>query len=450
MSSKLCKLRTAIINDDLNEVTKIIEYNPDINLEATNFCNENILKIAINRKNSNISKFLISKAKFIININDLFIDILNWANVDLIELMIQKGANINQYGNYDKFPLFQVKNRPNDVIRYMINNCNRESLSKMGTKNYSMLDRMIETDNFEMVKLLVEKKVPITTKTTDGFNSIYIASFNGNFEMIKLLFESLHIPKYDPTTYSPIYNALKDGKFEIAEYLIDKGYGLNQSEEFDYKNCYNLATLVIQKNRLDLLDKILEKDVNPKLLNKQSPLFEAIKIKNRIERESVIRKLVAKGYSLHDPISPAKNAKPVIVYVKTCMDCTLDDYVTSKQLNELFEELFPSKYKEFKGVNCFDEIEYSDADIMEFMKSPDNIIIKNNDNFKGYSRKYILEYIQKTGTLYSQEKILNSDINHLKNNNIRFYDLINTGGKDCILVPYSDAIFIKKYAPKTS
>ena len=462
MTSVICKLRTAITNDDLPEVIKIVETNPDINLEATNFNTNTLLELAIYRKNSNISKYLISKgAKFTDCNQTLFFNALCWGDVDLIELMIQKNVDVSRV--YDsKFPLFEARFRSNDIIKCIIDHCDRESLKKCTFNGNSMIDFMIDNENIEMVKLLLKKKVRITLKSKKLFNSVYGAAFNGNFEMVKLLIEPNiffnepleHLKDfkniYDPTTYSPIYVALIHNNFEIAEYLIDKGYGLNQSEDFGYNSCYNIATLAIRKNKLDLLDKILNTNPNSKLLNKQSPLFEAVKMNDHIQRESVIRKLVAKDYSPFDPIGPKNDDKPIMEYISALDDSSDDGNNGNKLLKALFNELFPPKYIEFKNMTCFDEIEHSDANITEFMKSPHNIIVKNNDNFKGYIRKDIVDFIQKKGTFYSQEKISTKDINHLKNVDIHFYDLINTGGKDCILVPYSDSVFITRYATKVS
>jgi ankyrin repeat protein len=435
-------LITAIGNDDLAKVIEIVENalppKGNLDLNKTNFFSITPLKSAFIRKNLDISKYLISKgANFISENNELFFDALQWGDEELIELMIQKGIDINKvYDN--KFALHESKDRNINIIKCIVNHCNEASIKKLSTSGFSILDLVIgRYSNIEITKFLLDKKAPITSKTKEGFSTMYAAAYNGSLDLIKILFEyGNKTLKYDPTSQSPIFAALLHNYFDVAEYLIDIEYGLNQCEEYKNSNA-NLVTLCIQKNRLDLVDKLLSKNIDVKLQNKYSPLFEAIKLNNFTDRESVIRKLVAKGYSTRNTISPS--GKTVSEYVS--QEC-------SKELRDLFEELFPPKYKEFKDVTCFDEIEHSDTDIFEFMKNEGNIIVKNNDNFKGYIRKDILDYIQKKGTFYSQEKISNNDIKHLKNEDVRFYDLINTGGKDCILVPYSDDIFIKKYAPK--
>jgi ankyrin repeat protein len=432
----------AIGNDDLIKVIEIVENalppKGTLDLNKTNFFTMTPLKSAFSRKNLDIAKYLIEKgAKFISENNELFFDALQWGDEELIESMIQKGIDVNK--SYDgKFALIESRDRSINIIKCIANHCNETSIKKLSTNGLSILDLVIgKYSNIETAKFLLDKKVPITSKTKEGFSTMYAAAYNGSLDLIKLLFEyDNKTLKYDPTSRSPIYIALQNKYFDVAEYLIDIRYGFNQSEEYKGMN-QNLVTLCIQKNRLDLVDKLLLKNIDVKSQNKYSPLFEAIKLNNHTDRKSVIRKLVAKGYSPRDTIIP--NVKYVFEYVN--LEC-------SNEIKDLFEELLPPKYKEFKDVTCFDEIEHSDVDIFEFMKNDGNIIVKNNDNFKGYIRKDILDYIQKKGTFYSQEKISNNDIKHLRNEDVRFYDLINTGGKDCILVPYSDAIFIEKYAPK--
>ena len=49
------------------------------------------------------------------------------------------------------------------------------------------------------------------------------------------------------------------------------------------------------------------------------------------------------------------------------------------------------------------------------------------------------------GKFYSQERISKTDIDLIRATKNTFFELINTGGNEMILIPYEDNAFISKF-----
>ena len=257
---------------------------------------------------------------------------------------------------------------------------------------------------------------------------------------------------------TPILIAIRERKYDIAKYLYDRGcttivtdkqncltmcinqknaemvrYFLEKGAPVNKLNVDGITPLLaaVNNNDLEMVMLMIERGADPHLFGKDqnSPLYEAIKLKN----VEMTRFLLENGADSHKTGKDGKSS----------VDLAYE--VGDPKIVAIFEELFPSKYGDLKGLTCFDEIEHSDFPMEVYLKSPNNIIVKNGENFKGYNRKDILEFLNKKETFYSQEKISKQDIAYLRDLKIRFFELINTGVPISILVPYSDESFITKH-----
>lgn len=94
---------------------------------------------------------------------------------------------------------------------------------------------------------------------------------------------------------------------------------------------------------------------------------------------------------------------------------------------------------------CFDEISYEEVKIKDFLSKKNNIIIKICDNFKGYNRQHLINYYNKNNKIYNGQKLNNEAKEYLADKTIRCYEIIHTGIKNDILIPYSDEKYINKF-----
>jgi hypothetical protein len=108
-------------------------------------------------------------------------------------------------------------------------------------------------------------------------------------------------------------------------------------------------------------------------------------------------------------------------------------------LNEPLQDPMMEKCKEMEHVYCEDGIS-----IFEHVKE-DNVIIKYEKIYRSYKRNNLIGIIQKTGKLPTGESITQKDIELFRNDELIFFEMINTGENLNILLPYETKTFINKY-----
>jgi hypothetical protein len=113
---------------------------------------------------------------------------------------------------------------------------------------------------------------------------------------------------------------------------------------------------------------------------------------------------------------------------------------------EIFSQkpIIPSKFT--SETMCYDDIMYEEVKISQFLSKKGNIVIKICDNFKGFDRKRLVDYFNThNNRIYNGQKLNNDAKEYLADKTIRCYEIIHTGIKNDILIPYSDDKYIEKF-----
>lgn len=93
----------------------------------------------------------------------------------------------------------------------------------------SLLEKAIDIRSLKIVKLLIDKGVPLKTKsTTETYLSMAVDS--GNLDILKLLHSTGSIDINDGRLY-PLLKAVSKGDIKILNYLLDNGADMNISKE---------------------------------------------------------------------------------------------------------------------------------------------------------------------------------------------------------------------------
>lgn len=127
-------------------------------------------------------------------------------NYGIVELLINKGANVNYEDKYGTTPLLAA-----------ISNSNRE----------------IEKTNYEVsrdiVQLLIDKGANVSALNTDGLNPIEHAIHGSNIEIMDLLFKNgVKINDKNGSGNTPLHLAVYGNKLDIVNFLIGKGADINE------------------------------------------------------------------------------------------------------------------------------------------------------------------------------------------------------------------------------
>ena len=173
-------------------------------------------------------------------------------NYDIVELLIDKGANVNDDIQYDLYHsitplLVAVKNSNNEIVN--------------GEENYRV--------SYNIVQLLIDKGANVSQLSKDGANPIEIAIHGSNIKIIDLLFnKGVKIDDKNGDGNTPLHLAIYGDNLDIVNFLIGKGADINQ------KNNSNMTPLRVAK----LLVEDLPYGRNEKSTN-TSAIFEVLKEK---------------------------------------------------------------------------------------------------------------------------------------------------------------------------
>jgi ankyrin repeat protein len=166
-------------------------------------------------------------------------------NYDIVELLINKGANVNDDIQYDL-------TRSITPLLAAVNTSNNEK--EKGEENYRV--------SCDIVQLLIDRGAKVSQFNKDGANPIEIAIHGSNIEIIDLLFNAgVKINDKNGDGNTPLHLAVYGDNLGIVNFLIGKGADINQ------KNNSNMTPLMLAKLLVeDLPYRIKDKSINTRAI----------------------------------------------------------------------------------------------------------------------------------------------------------------------------------------
>ena len=166
-------------------------------------------------------------------------------NYDIVELLINKGANVNDDIQYDL-------TRSITPLLAAVNTSNNEK--EKGEENYRV--------SCDIVQLLIDRGAKVSQLNKDGANPIEIAIHGSNIEIIDLLFNAgVKINDKNGDGNTPLHLAVYGDNLGIVNFLIGKGADINQ------KNNSNMTPLMLAKLLVeDLPYRIKDKSINTRAI----------------------------------------------------------------------------------------------------------------------------------------------------------------------------------------
>jgi ankyrin repeat protein len=419
------ELIRAVKNNDFDKVKTLVSNN-QIDFSVVDTYDRNALSNALVMKNIEISKYLLEVGHPISNtyIKNTLVEAINTNDASLVKLVISKGADVNVNIFNNQYPLFETKYCSVEIIEILLEAGAKIDIMDSNLENF--LFYMVNRRERKIIEYLLKNNIEKNQINANGMTAIMVAVSNNDLDLVKYLYIN-GCTVIDTNASSSLISAIDNNNQEMFDYLITKKAKFNKI--FNGK----LVPLVraAQLNIFEMVKILLNKGANPDLFvnSNSTALYYTVK-NNNPEMTRYLLEYEAsyelKGFSNSSAIELAYELK-------------------TPEIVEIFDQLVIHKCEELKNLTCFDEIEHSEYPINEYMKIPFRIIIKNGDNFKGYDRKNILNYLQMNGKFYSQERISKTDIDLIRATKNTFFELINTGGNEMILIPYEDNAFISKF-----
>jgi ankyrin repeat protein len=186
---------------------------------------------------------------------------------DVVELLLEYGANVNVQDNDKKTPLHIACCKNDFKIAELLleHGANVNVQSKKGGN--TPLHYACRRGNVETVKLLLEYGADVNVQNKDEVTPLHIVCKRNNIEIVELLLkEDANINVQEEYGDTPLCKACRKGNVEIVELLLK--YGVDKE---DGKRSWEIAFKNRLKNKVDaekeklkkinvLLDKYLKKE----------------------------------------------------------------------------------------------------------------------------------------------------------------------------------------------
>ncbi|MDE6718277.1 MAG: ankyrin repeat domain-containing protein [Treponemataceae bacterium] len=287
-------LRIALENNNKNMISLLLEKGADINSSDSN--SRTALDYAIENGDMNLVSLLLEKGAEIGDSDSSLKTALDFAikndNADLLSRLAEKAAREDVQCEDKPILFFAIENNYKKLVELLIEK--GANIECKGKYEATPLLTATSNGNLDLVSLLLEKGANIECENEDGVTPLFAAIVKGNFDIISLLIEKgSNIEHEVKNTYTPLGCAVAYKNKEIVSFLIEKGANIEHAAK------YGVTPLVqaINVEDKEIISILIEKgaDVNhvSKLKDTETtPLFIATSGNNA---EEIVSLLIENG-----------------------------------------------------------------------------------------------------------------------------------------------------------
>ncbi|MCC6490947.1 MAG: ankyrin repeat domain-containing protein [Candidatus Hydrogenedentes bacterium] len=189
-----------------------------------------------------------------------FLEAVGRGNREVIEMLIQAGADISATAGDQSAVSIAAGNRNEEVFDFLL---------KAGCPVGPALNSAVFTQNEAIVKKLLKHGVNVNERNEQfGYTPLLTAAEGGNASIVKLLIKAgADLESRDEMSQTPLWAAVSSGHTAIAKILLDAGADINVRSDEGQSLLANAAWME-EKGVLDLL---LKRGADPNAASEQSP-----------------------------------------------------------------------------------------------------------------------------------------------------------------------------------
>ena len=204
----------------------------------------------------------------------------------IVEMLIDKGANINHAKNNGVTPLFiAAENGHKDIVEIFINK--GTDINRAQYQGATPLLIAAENGHNDIVKMLIENGADINHAQNQGTTPLLVAAEKGHNHVVKMLIEKgAHINPAQNQGVTPLLIAAQNGHNDIVKMLIKNGAHINQA-----RNDGVTPLLIAAQNGHNDIVKMLIKNgahINQAQSQGATPLLMATQNGHKEDRKSVV------------------------------------------------------------------------------------------------------------------------------------------------------------------
>lgn len=214
--------------------------------------------------------------------------------IDICDLLLSKGADINAYGSYNTPLEIAVEKNNFELFELLIKkgaNINSETSSRKTTP------LIVASFNGYMrfVEYLVKKGADVNLLNENGESALYMATLRGFIDICKYLVKNGANVNIGKNHIVPIFAAA--GNLSILKLLVEHGADLKHYDKMLYGSILHAVINKRVKGYLEIMDYLISKgaDVNAKNRNGRTPLH----VSAFLERLETCEYLLKKGANIN-------------------------------------------------------------------------------------------------------------------------------------------------------
>lgn len=269
-------------------------------------------------------------------------------NKEIIELLIKKGANINDVDHNNRTALHEACKKGNlEVVKILIENgANIHIEEESGKTAVTFATEIVQPESLEIIKYLKDKGANLLVKDKNNNNLLHKViggvqkDIKETIKIIKyLISEKIELNEQNTIGNTPLINAILLTKnIEIVKILIENGADIN-IENGTNKNAIDLT---IKRKSHEILDVLLQYHDNINEKNKEGDtlLHQVCEIENNVE---MINILIKHGIDVNIKNDKKQTALEVMKQKKANINSLNDKYDENINFLELYKI-----YKELK------------------------------------------------------------------------------------------------------
>ncbi|ORX57875.1 ankyrin [Piromyces finnis] len=237
-------LMHAVINGNKENVKYLIDHGADVTIK--NKRGQTAAFFAINSSNKEIVKLLIRSDHDLINNKDelgakLLLFGVKKGNQDIVELLLELGANVNHTNSKGETALFHaIKICDDEIAIQLINkgaNVNAQDIN--GDTPVMIAVRLDVFESCYMTKILIEHGADILMRNNNGETPLHMALRKPKTVVLRFLIShGADMNEENFAGETPLMYAIKIQNFEGFEILVDRGADIN------YRNAFGLSVFI--------------------------------------------------------------------------------------------------------------------------------------------------------------------------------------------------------------